>query len=237
LKGLCENKGAEVFRAPLFSPHFPSHDRVLPGLDRCQGVSPFPPLLLGQLLWKKLVLEVTMTMHHPFHFKVAEELQKRLAGRGELIRDSACGGSRHLPLFIGSTRQRDTHMCDVDLIIVSEDKVKVIIEIEESGFLPTKICGKFLQSALATHFIHNSQPGSAILYDKRVLFIQVLDGSKCLKQDTRKDSQGKLIEQKICSILPLKGSDITDYCLFFVGGYNNPVGLESVVEVVLKALA
>jgi hypothetical protein len=64
-------------------------------------------------------------------------------------------------------------------------------------------------------------------YNNRVLFVQVLDGSSILKQGTRKDAQGKLIEQKIRSLLPLKGSSITDYCLFFVMGYNDRAGLEA----------
>lgn len=175
-------------------------------------------------------------MHHPLHFAVAEELQKRLAGCGELIRDSACGGAQHLPLFIGPTKGFDTRMCDVDLLIVSENQVRVIVEIEESGFLPTKICGKFLQSAIATHFIHDSRPVPAIPYSNHVLFVQVLDGSKILKQGSRKVLQGRLIERQISSMLPLKGSSITDYCLFFIGGTNYQEDLKSVGTVVSKAL-
>jgi hypothetical protein len=132
---------------------------------------------------------------------------------------------------------RDTRMCDVDLLIVSGGRVMVIVEIEESGFLPTKICGKFLQSAIATHFIHDSRPEPALPYGNCVLFVQVIDGSKCLKQGTRKDQQGKQIEQKIRSMLPLKGSSITDYCLFFVQGVDDRAGLESVSAAVSDALA
>jgi len=175
-------------------------------------------------------------MPHPLHLAVAKELQQRLSSRGDLFKDTACGGAQHLPLFIGSTKSRDTRMCEVDLLIVSEGQVRVIIEIEESGFLPTIICGKFLQSAIATHFIHNSLAESAIPYGKHVLFVQVLDGSKCLKQDTRKDAQGKLIEKKINSMLPLKRSGITDYLLFFVQGDADCAGLKSVGSVVSNAV-
>ncbi len=175
-------------------------------------------------------------MNHPIHFAVAEELWKQLNGLGELIRDTACGGSQHIPLFIGTTKGRSTRICDVDLLIVSDNQVKVIVEIEESGFLPTKICGKFLQSAIATYFIHDSLAGSPFPYSNRVLFVQVLDGSKCLKQDTRKDSQGELIEQRIRKMLPLKGSSIIDYHLFFVQGIDDRAGLKSVAAAVLEAL-
>ena len=177
-----------------------------------------------------------MTMHHPFHFAVAEAIQKQLAGQGELIRDAACGGKQHLPLFVGPTKGFDTRMCDVDLIIVSENQVRVIVEIEESGFLPTKICGKFLQSAIATHCIHNSLPVPALPYGNHVLFVQVLDGSKVHMQGTRKVLQSKLIERQISGMLPLKGSSITDYRQFFVQGVDDLAGLKSIGAVVLDAI-
>jgi hypothetical protein len=175
-------------------------------------------------------------MDHPLHIKVAEELEKKLKGRITLLRDPACGGTQLLSLFVGAKKGRDTRMCNVDLLIVSDGEVKVIIEVEESGFLPTKICGKFLQSAIATYFINESQRGQMIPYSSRVLFVQVLDGSKCLKQGTRKDTQGELIERKIRELLPLKGSSISDYHLFFVQGVNDHAGLESVGAAVDKAL-
>jgi hypothetical protein len=175
-------------------------------------------------------------MHHPLHFAVAEELQQQLVGRGELIRDSACGGAQHLPLFVGATKGCGTRMCDVDLLIVSGGRVRVIVEIEESGFLPTKICGKFLQSAIATHFIQDSRPELVLPYGNHVLFVQVLDGSKCLKQGTSKDFQGKQIERQIRSILPLKGSGITDYRLLFVQGIDDRTGLKFVGAAVSDAI-
>lgn len=177
-------------------------------------------------------------MDHPLHLAVAEELQQRLDGRGDLIRDPACGGAQHLPLFVGAVKRRDTRMCNVDLLIVSGGRVRVIVEIEESGFLPTKICGKFLQAALATHFIHDSQPEPALPYDDNgVLFVQVLDGLKCLRPGTRKELQGELIERQIGSMLPLKGSGVTDYRLFFVRGVEDLPGLASVGVAVSQALA
>jgi hypothetical protein len=176
-------------------------------------------------------------MHNPLHLAVAEELQKKLVGRGELIRDLACGGAQHIPLFIGLSKGLDNRVCDVDLLIILNGQIRVIVEIEESGFLPTKICGKFLQSAIATHFIHNSQSGHAIPYCNRVVFIQVLDGSKCLKQGSQKILQGKLIEQKIRSMLPLKGSSITNYHLFFIKGFDDRESIEFVSAIVSDILA
>jgi hypothetical protein len=175
-------------------------------------------------------------MNHPLHLAVAKEIQKSIKGEAELLRDPACGGAQHLPLFVGPDRGLDKRICDVDGLIVSGGKVRVILEIEESGFHPTKICGKFLQSAIATHFIHDLQQEKVTPYGDRVLFVQVLDGSKVLKEGTKKDAQGELIEQKIRNLLPLKDSGITDYKLFFVRGVDDVAGLETVGVAVAAAL-
>lgn len=59
-------------------------------------------------------------MKHPLHFAVAAEIERRLDGNCRLIKDPACGGNQHLPLFIGKHRARDTRMCMVDLLVISE---------------------------------------------------------------------------------------------------------------------
>ena len=172
--------------------------------------------------------------NHPLHFAVADEIQRRLCSRFELVRDTACGGNHQLPLFVGRRKARDTRMCCVDLLVLQSGTVRAIIEIEESGFLPTKICGKFLQAALATHFIHDSRTETVIPYADEVLFIQVLDGSKCLKPGTRKDSQAKLIERQIRGMLPLRG--ITEYRLYFISGVSDQQSLASVGKAIVSAL-
>ena len=83
-------------------------------------------------------------MSHSFHLAVAKQIDRLRAGRGKLFQDPACDGKQHLSLFVGKVKERETHMCDVDMLIVSEGLVRIIVEIEESGFIPTKICGKFL---------------------------------------------------------------------------------------------
>lgn len=117
-------------------------------------------------------------------------------------------------------------MCCVDLLLVSGGRVRGIVEIEESGFLPTKICGKFLQAGLADHFIHETRPSGPLPYADRVLFVQVLDGSACIKDGGGKEEQARLIEAEIRRLLPLRG--LTDYHLFFVRGPNDQSGLDAV---------
>lgn len=175
-------------------------------------------------------------MGHPLHVAVANHIKKRLAERCELFKDSACDGTHHVSLFVENEKRFDTRMCDVDLLIVVEDKVRVIVEIEESGFLLTKICGKFLQSAIAKYFIHDSRSEPVVKYANRVLFVQILDGSKCLPEGTQKNKQAEMIEQKIRSILPLKGSTITEYHLLFVDFVNDPESLKPVGAIMYDSI-
>jgi hypothetical protein len=174
-------------------------------------------------------------MKHPLHMAVADAIASSLQAGDELIRDPACGGSQQLPLFVGTHKRYDTRMCCVDCIIIRDEQLRVIVEIEESGFLPTKICGKFLQSALANRFIDDSQEGGTLAYGARVLFMQVLDGSACLRPGSRKRQQGELIESEIRGLLPLRG--LTDYSLHFVNGASDTVGLSKVAGDVIKAMA
>jgi hypothetical protein len=176
-------------------------------------------------------------MTHSFHLAVAKQIDRLRAGHGKLFKDPACDGKQHLPLFVVDTKERGTHMCDVDMLMISEGQVRVIVEVEESGFIPTKICGKFLQSVFATHFIQDSRPEHVFPYGKRVLFIQVLDGSKFNKTGTSKYMQARRIEKKIHDMLPIKGSTITAYHLVFVGDPNNPDGLAAVGKSITTALA
>lgn len=174
-------------------------------------------------------------MDHPLHQAVADAIAARLEPQFELIRYPACGGSQHLPLFIGKRKANDTRMCCVDLLVVSDCRLLAIVEIEESGFHPTKICGKFLQSALANHFIHDTRQEGPVPYSDRVLFVQVLDGAACLKEGGRKKAQGRLIQDQIRELLPVRG--LTDYCLYFVNGPDDEAGLISVSTKVESALA
>lgn len=151
---------------------------------------------------------------HPLHEKIGQLISKdRFPG---VIKDPACSGSQNIPLFciVGSEdKSNENEYCNVDLLIVVEDKIKIIMEIEESDFTPTHIFGKFLTSALSTHHIHNSK---SIPKDSRVLFIQMIDTSK-LEENSSKREQWKRIEKSIKDIISAAGIKIkiSDYKLFF----------------------
>ena len=174
-------------------------------------------------------------MGHPLHQAVADKIAKTVSHDCEIVCDPACGGAQQVPLFVGKRKARDTRMCCVDLLLLMGGSVCCIIEIEESGFLPTKICGKFLQAGLADHFIHYSLGERPAPYAKRVLFIQILDGSSCIKDGGRKEPQARLIEAEIRRLLPLRG--LTDYSLFFINGADDQGGIDAVSTAVSEFLA
>ena len=173
-------------------------------------------------------------MKHPLHQAVGTTIECTIRKPARLVKDEACGGCQHIPLFCGQKRSRETQLCKVDLLLVKSGEVSVIIEIEESGFNPTKICGKLLTSALATHYIHDKETVPVIPFAKHVLFVQVLDGSKISKLRASKPAQCKLIQSKINQVLPINGGGITKYRLFIVQGPGDKQGLAAVAGEVAK---
>lgn len=175
-----------------------------------------------------------MPVDHPLHLAVANEIDGVLGEDYRLLRDSAWGGNQLLSLFAGERRARDTRMCCVDLLVLHEGRVRVIVEIEESGFLPTKICGKVLQAALATHYIADSPP-VVVPYGPEVLFVQVLDSSKGPKPGSKKRPQAVGIEREIRNLLRLNG--ITDYQPHFASVAPHDSGMSSLRDSVAAVLA
>ncbi len=146
------------------------------------------------------------------HKIIADKIESALPPHS-LIRDEACGGDQRIPLFNTAQKSRKTEYCNVDLLILKEDKIKMIVEIEESNVKPTQVCGKFLTSALANYYIHTSKKNETIGMDDSVTFIQIVDTSKLVKEKTSKPQQWKVLEESINSIIPLKNSRITSYKL------------------------
>ncbi len=158
-----------------------------------------------------------MALIHSLHLAVARALAAVAPARA-LYLDPACGGHQLLSLFVGDQPSVVTRICEVDALIVVEGQVRVIVEIEESGFIPTKICGKLLTSALATHFIHASLPGKAIPLGSDVLFIQVLDRIKLGPGAGHKAEQAELIAERVREGLPLGVRGIAHYEMYLPRG-------------------
>jgi hypothetical protein len=156
----------------------------------------------------------------------------------ELLRDEACGGNQRIPLFCVSKKSRQSEYCNVDMMVLKNNKVKIIIEIEESDVKPTQVCGKFLTSALARYYIHESKCNEPIEMDDSVTFIQIVDASKLVKDKTRKFEQWDALKESIRELLPLKnGSKIKRYDLVYDSGsdFSNKPNLNRLVSIVEEA--
>lgn len=113
-----------------------------------------------------------------------------------LIKDPAClsGTTPHyvrvpqnIPLFCSEEKGNDTEYCNVDALILLADKIKVIVEIEESALGPTQIFGKFLSSAAARCYIHDADGGNPVYKDDDVLFVQIMDTSSLKPRSSKRD--------------------------------------------------
>ena len=144
------------------------------------------------------------SVEHPLHEEVGQIVKRAAALHPDcrVLDDSACGGNQRIPLFVTKQKSRKTAYCCVDSLILKGNQVRVILEIEESGFIPTKICGKFLTSALSSYFIHESENAQPIEMAPSVAFIQIL-ATTPLIPGSSKAEQWKNLEKSIQGILPI----------------------------------
>lgn len=87
-------------------------------------------------------------MGHPLHKAIGKIIDEKSLPGCKILKDPACGGKQKFPLFSSKRKSRETEYCDVDILILKSNKIRVIIEIEEANVKPTQICGKLLTSAL-----------------------------------------------------------------------------------------
>jgi len=128
-----------------------------------------------------------------------------------VIRDTACKGEHRLPLF-----SDETEFCDVDMLILKNNKVKVIFEIEESNVKPTQVCGKFLASALSKSYKYRD---NIYWLDEEVLFIQILDYLKLENkskhpENSKKPVQWENLKKAIQNIIKSNYFKIKEYDIY-----------------------
>ena len=157
-------------------------------------------------------LNETIQKEHPLHKIVGECIGSHKFRNCKIIKDLACGGLQNVPLFCSEVKSNKTEYCNVDLLILKNNKVRVIIEIEETDITPIKICGKFLTSALSCYFIHESENNIPVGMSDSASFIQILNTAR-LKAGGVKPNQWKNLEESIRNTLPIKGSKIRKYKL------------------------
>lgn len=148
-------------------------------------------------------------MDHLLHLAIGNCLTSDLFPDCEIIKDGACGGNHNVPLFRGDSKSFEAQNCNVDLMFVKENEIRIIMEIEEANIKPVQICGKFFASALSSHHIYTDEP---VGMSQSVLFIQVVD-TKQLKEGTFKFKQWDSLKESIRSILPV--GNIKEYELIY----------------------
>lgn len=153
-------------------------------------------------------------MTHTLHKIVGECIDRNDFPDCKIIKDPLCGGNHNIPLFCSKDKSNATEYCNVDLLILKDNKIRVIIEIEEANIKPTQICGKFLTSALSSYFIHKSEGNTAIEMGDLVSFIQILDKAK-LQDRTSKVKQWENLEKSIMNLLSVERIKIGEYKLLY----------------------
>jgi len=135
--------------------------------------------------------------------------------------DEACGISprQHLPFFLSVNKGNDTEITNVDLLILKDhpltkviQTVKLICEIEESDITPVRTYGKIFTAASA--IMCQLSDDTRYDLDKNGVFVQVLSNFG-LDENSKKEIQGKNIENAIRAMLKSNCSWIKEYHLIY----------------------
>lgn len=175
---------------------------------------------------------------HPLHKVIGDMIQESDFPNCTVIKDPACGGNQNIPLFCSLVKSNQTEYCNVDLLILKDNEIRVIVEIEEANITPTKIFGKFLTSALSSYYIHRTQNDVPIEMGDSVSFIQILDTSELKEDKTAKLNQWEYIENSIRDIVPVKNSKINNYKIFFgkISGFREEERRQDIIKHIRKVL-
>ncbi|GEM_PF-3345111 len=158
-------------------------------------------------------------MIHSLHEQVAKTFESIAPKHGLIIQlDEACVNKttgtifQHLPFFLSINAHNDTEITNVDILVLKNEKVKLVCEIEESDISPVRIYGKAFTSATAImcQLANNSRYDM----DNRGVFIQILS-SKQLPAASNKEKQGANIVDAINDLLRYGGSWIKKYYLIY----------------------
>ena len=175
------------------------------------------------------------SVEHKLHKIVADCIRKCGLSNCEILFDTACDGGQNIPLFKTEDKSWATRYSVVDMIILKNDRIKVIIEIEESDRTPIRICGKFLASALSKFYIHETKGNKKIKMDKSVTFIQILS-TKRLAENSVKKKQWNNLEKSINKILPIEDCNIKNYKIIHGEVKNFEFECRELVTIIKKSL-
>ncbi|MBN1274249.1 MAG: GIY-YIG nuclease family protein [Candidatus Aminicenantes bacterium] len=153
---------------------------------------------------------------HPLHRKIGEWMEEIVQKKANywLERDKAClkQGGHTLPLYCEADpgTLHAFQFTNVDMLILEknyQDKVRVVIEIEESNIKPLHIFGKFLAAAMCNSYRHN---GEKYELSDSVMFVQFV---KTVKKGAKRE-QFQKIEEAIKRVMRRIKRKISAYELF-----------------------
>lgn len=170
------------------------------------------------------------------HKFVGDCVEQNIPNDCKVVKDKACGGNQSVPLFCKDHKSSSTEYCDVKILIVKDDEIRVIIEIDDKDYNPSQICGRFLAPALTSYYIHKSERETVEMADS-VTFIHVLSTSD-LAENSHKTEQWEYLESSIKEILPI--GNIENYKLVY-GEVNHfkdegSSGCSELINIIGKAL-
>jgi hypothetical protein len=172
--------------------------------------------------------------NHNLHKLIGKTLLELQSNTLTLLLDPACGGDHNIPLFITDEKSNSTEICNVDAIIICNDKIKLIIEIEETNVKPTQILGKMMTSALTKYYIHKTNNNNPIEMDDETCFIQILNTGKLKKGLSSKEAQWDNLKNAVSHILPVKDSKLCSYEIFY--GDSENINLENIKSHIINVL-
>jgi len=150
--------------------------------------------------------------NHPLHKYIAKIVSAEFKD-SKISCDSECYVrkiDKNLNSLCYEKDREKSEFSQADMIILKDNKIKVIIEIEDSNVTPNQACGKVLAAALARYcFPKRGEAHKGI--SNSVLFIQVLNKDK-MKSKGNKKHQLKLLEKAIDD--KIKFSKIKEYKLY-----------------------
>ena len=154
-----------------------------------------------------------MEKNHPLRDAVAAILEKRLSELSdesvELVK--ADHSEARIPLYFVDETGRTASYCNVDLLILKDDRIKIILEIDEAGVDPIRICGNYLTSTFSQfHFHRERDGGRRVAMGDSVAFFQIINAPRL---GAYEDDRLIAIEKAIRSN-STRDSQITEYQIF-----------------------
>jgi len=144
-----------------------------------------------------------MSSTHAFHQVIGDLMNGLSFPECRVLRATECGGEHNLPLFYSAHKSNAAEFCEVDILVLKSERIRVIVEIEEVERSPGKLFGKFAVPAVCWGYIYGPSGEDAPMGD-RVVFVQVVNATD-IQPNSSKPEQWGLVEKAIRELMPLKG--------------------------------